>query len=85
MHAEPVHHTPRGQEVEIISPDWRTWFFIKGTYANRRGKLTAKHAAKRLPSSAERAGIKPVRFLQDARKAGAAVMLAFLERELWWR
>jgi hypothetical protein len=71
---------PRGLDVAIMWRDFRAIFFEKGTYRNRRGKLSAR--TQRAEGSAERGGVQPVRFMAAARRAARATMIEHIKREI---
>jgi hypothetical protein len=60
----------KGLEITIVWRDFRAIFFEKGTYQSRRGKLKRERK-----STSQNRGVKPVRFMLAARKAGADALL----------
>lgn len=72
----------RGLDVAVTWVDFRARFFEKGTYGNRRGKLSKR--TRRKGDYSGRGGIQPVRFMAAARLAAQKTMLHHIKREIRW-
>jgi hypothetical protein len=70
----------KGLEISLVWRDFRAIFFEKGTYQSRRGKLKRERT-----STSSNRGVKPVRFMLAARKAGAEHLLDEIQREIDFR
>ena len=72
-----VRKTAKGYEVEIVSPDFRSVFFLFGTYQRRKKKM-----AQARRSQSGNVGVRPVRFLQRGRREAAKRLVDFISREV---
>jgi len=78
-----ITHARRGRkglELQVAWQDFRAVFFEKGTYQNRRGKLSKR--TRRREGSDLRGGIKPVRFMAAARKEAQDELMSQVKREM---
>jgi hypothetical protein len=70
----------KGLEISIVWKDFRAIFFEKGTYQSRRGKLKRERT-----STSTNRGVKAVRFMVAARKAGAERLLEEIHDAIGFR
>lgn len=78
--ASDIRRTNRGWEIRAGATDFREVFFEKGTYKNRRSKLS--QPGRRRAGSASRGGIKAGHFLRKGLSGAFPDLERHLAREL---
>jgi hypothetical protein len=79
INSTPARRSRRGISALIVAPDYRSWWFERGTHAKQGRRRSTRGRASTVEGSR---GVKPQKFMRKATRTAKALLQSELHRRI---